>query len=198
MALGHEIEESAWASDDQFDAIAEGLDLGAFADAAEDEGDAEGEVSGVSADIFFDLDDEFAGGSEDENADAAAFGLALAEELEHGENEGGGFTGPGLGDADDIGSGEDFGDGGGLDGGGFGVTGVFDGGEDAGVETERLEWHYKRIGERKGREYRVMEEKSNLGEWRGEISEWRGGRKWRGGWRRSGRRRWRGRGERGR
>ena len=124
MALGHEIEESAWASDDQFDAIAEGLD---------------------------------------ENADAAAFGLALAEELEHGENEGGGFTGPGLGDADDIGTCEDFGDGGGLDGGGFGVTGVFDGGEDAGVETERLERHEKRIGERKGREYRVMGKKSNLG-----------------------------------
>lgn len=135
VALAHEVDETAGGGDDDVGSVAQGLDLGAFADAAEDHGDAQGEVFGVGVDVVFDLGDEFAGGGEDEGFGAAHAALALkaGEVGEDGQGEGGGFAGAGLGDADEVLSGEDLRDGSGLDGGGFSVAGFLDGLENAGV-----------------------------------------------------------------
>ena len=142
VALAEEVHEAAGAGDDEVGAGAEGVDLGAFADAAEDGGDGEGEVAGVGFDVFLDLDGEFAGGGEDEGAGAAAGGgRGEGHAVEEREGEGGGFAGAGLGDADEVAPGEDGGDGGGLDGGGVGVAGFLHGLEDARIESEAGERH---------------------------------------------------------
>ncbi len=72
VALLHEVFETAGGCDDDIDTIAEGADLRALADTAEDHDVAEVGVFGVDAEVFGDLEGEFARGAEDEGADVAA------------------------------------------------------------------------------------------------------------------------------
>ena len=135
----HEVEQTAGAGDDELCAGAEGADLGLFADAAKNGGYAQRQVPRVSPDIFLDLKDEFARGGEDKGAGTAR-GAAdgIGQPGQHGQCEGGGLAGAGLGDADQIMTGDNRRNGLGLDGGGFGVAGFLHGLKDFGIETEDL------------------------------------------------------------
>ena len=73
-------------------------------------------ADGQFVDFAGDLGREFAGGAKDEDLDGRKRGVGL---LDGGNGEGGGFSGAGLGLPDDITSGEQHGNGGGLDGGSF-------------------------------------------------------------------------------
>src|SRR5690606_9081563 len=109
---------------------AHGLDLAVLADAAEDDGVAEGEEFPVGHEAVVDLHREFAGGAEDECAWRAAVGALFAfavawsvgELVEDGQCEGTGFAGAGLCAAEDVVAFEGDGDGLLLDGGGGGVA----------------------------------------------------------------------------
>ena len=54
----------------------------------------------------------------------------FSSKREHGQDEGGGLAGAGLGDAENVAAGQNVGDRLFLDGGGGGVTGSRNGGED--------------------------------------------------------------------
>ena len=97
----------------------------------------------VAADVLLDLRRQLARRRNDEHADAPPAGI-VAQPPELGEDrqyERGGLAGAGLSDADQVMSGKDMRDGGRLDRRGFGVTGLLDGFEDAGVEAKNTKRH---------------------------------------------------------
>lgn len=81
---------------------------------------------------------EVAGGGEDEGADAGA-GVASAEALEHGDQEGGGLPGPCAGHGGDVEAGDDERHGLALDGRGHAVALVAHPAVDVLAEPQRLE-----------------------------------------------------------
>ena len=74
----------------------------------------------VVAEALFDLQGEFAGGGEDQGADAAA--LAQIQSIQDGQRESGGLARTGFGRRDDVVALERGRNGGELDGSGFGVA----------------------------------------------------------------------------
>ncbi len=122
MALFHEIHETAGGGDDDVEAVTEGMDLVVLVDAAVDCGEAEMQGFSIGGKAFGDLGGELARGAEDKTARAFAGGAGGgAEAMENGRGEGGGFSGAGLGAAENVFAGEDVGDRLRLDRGGDGV-----------------------------------------------------------------------------
>ncbi len=138
VTLAHEVEEAARGGDDEVDGRAERLDLGTFSHAAEDRGHPEREILGVGPDVFLNLHHKLPRGRDDQGACAAAPRRVrrCGEHREDRQNKGGGLAGAGLGDADEVVTGEDLRDGLGLDGSGLGVAGVLDCFEDVRAEIE--------------------------------------------------------------
>ena len=78
MTLLREIQQAAGGGHQDVDAAAQRVDLRLHADAAEHHHAGELEVLAVGANAFLDLGREFAGGGQDQRADAdAAFGVLL-------------------------------------------------------------------------------------------------------------------------
>ncbi len=143
MPLLHQVEQPSRTGDDDIDAGAERGDLRSFSHAAENRGHVQRQMFSVRAHIFLDLHDQFTGRCEDQNASAAR--LAVADHAgkfgEDRQREGGGLSGAGLRDADQVVAGEDLGNGLGLDRRRFGVTSFLDGFENAVSETEYAKGH---------------------------------------------------------
>lgn len=136
VVLVVEIKEATGAGHEDIDALAHGLDLRTFADAAVDESVADFEVLAVSLEAFADLGGEFAGGSEDEDADgfATRVGWVFVEGVEDGNGKSGRFSGAGLSAADEVAPSEEEGNGLGLDRRGDGVILVAEGFLDGGSQ----------------------------------------------------------------
>jgi hypothetical protein len=98
-------------------------------DAADQERDVEFLADAVFVEILFDLGREFAGRFEDQGAGHSCPGAALFQKREHGQDEGGGLAGAGLGDAEDVAAGQNVRDRLFLDGGRGRVTGSRNSGE---------------------------------------------------------------------
>ena len=137
-----EIDEAARRCDEDIDAAAQDFDLLADRDAAENHGAGDLQVAAIGLEAFGDLRGELAGGREDEGP-AGVLGRALGcvrQALKHGQREGCGLAGAGLGDAEKIAARQQFGNGAGLDGGGlvvaFGGDGLEDGAERLSSENE--------------------------------------------------------------
>ena len=98
----------------------------------------------VGADILLDLDDKLAGRCNHEGADSP--GGAGGKDREDRQGEGGGLTGTGLGDPDQVTTLEDKGNRRRLDRGRFGVTRLLDGFQNGGIKAEGAEGHGWRKG----------------------------------------------------
>ena len=98
MALPDEVQQAARGGDKQVHAPLQHIDLRTLVDASEDHAVADGEVAGVVAAAFVDLDGQLARRRDDQGADfAAAFGGGLCgQELEDGQRESCGLARPGL------------------------------------------------------------------------------------------------------
>ena len=92
-----QVEQAAGRGHQDVDAAADAVDLRVLAHAAEDHGGAELQVLAVGLHGFFHLGGEFARGGEHQGADGAGLlRRAAAEQLQHGQGEGGGLAGAGL------------------------------------------------------------------------------------------------------
>ena len=135
LAALEEVEHAARRGDQHVRSAHDFLFLIAERDAANQQGDVEFVVHAILDEAFLDLRREFAGGFENERARHARAGAALFEPAQHRQREGRRLARAGLGDAEDVASGERVGDGLGLDGGGVGVTSGRDGREDFFAES---------------------------------------------------------------
>ena len=138
MPLLHQIDQPARGGDHNVHAVAQSLDLRLFADPAVDRGHAQGQMFGVSPDILLDLHHEFARRGDDESPDFSPItrNEGRGQFAEDRENERRRFARAGLRDPDEIVTGQNLRDGGGLNGGGFGVTGFLDGFKNIGSEAK--------------------------------------------------------------
>ena len=140
-ALADVVEQAAGRGDDDLGAAAQGADLAVHAHAAEDGHRADGPVGAVGADALLDLERELAGRDEDEGADAlrGPGPTAGVKRLQHGQHEGRGLAGAGLGAGEQVAAGEDDGDGLRLDGRRLGVALVGDGAQGFGPQPKGIE-----------------------------------------------------------
>src|SRR5207249_11229985 len=121
---------------------AQGIYLPDETDAAVDGSRAPG-VGAVDADAFLDLQRQLPGGSQDQSADASLPGtLGGGQELKHGQDEGGGLSGAGLGSGHQVAAGQHVGDRLTLNGSGKGVALCRDGTEQSGRKPECSEGHW--------------------------------------------------------
>ena len=130
VAPAEQIEQASRTRNHNVSCGTQRANLRLFADATEYGGDGEWKMFGVGADVFLDLHDEFARGREDEDTGAAVRpggSLRGGELCKHRQRERGGLAGAGLRDADEVVTGDDRRNGGGLDGRRFGVTRFLDG-----------------------------------------------------------------------
>ena len=126
--------ETAGGGDDDVGAGSEGVALRAVADAAVEDGGFEIGKTAEVAEGGFDLDGEFAGRFEDE--DARAFGAVRAEAVEHGQGKRSGLAGSGRRGGDEVAAGEDSGNGAQLDGRGIGVAASLRPANEAGIQSK--------------------------------------------------------------
>ena len=124
------VEQAAGGRDQDVDAAGQFTVLVAERDAADQERDVEFLADAVFVEILFHLCREFAGRFEDQGAGHSCPGAALFQHGEHGQDEGSGLAGAGLGDAENIAARQHVGDRLFLDGGRGGVTGCRNRGED--------------------------------------------------------------------
>ena len=123
------VEQAAGGRDQDVDAAGQFGVLVAERDAADQERDVEFLADAVFVEILFHLGREFAGRFEDQGAGHSCPGAALFQHGEHGQDEGSGLAGAGLGDAENVSPGENVGDRLFLDGGRGRVTGSRNSGE---------------------------------------------------------------------
>ena len=102
------------------------------------------EVLGVGVEVLGHLGRELARGGEHEAARHARAGAAAGEPGDHGQDEGGGLAGPGLGDAEHVAPFERGRDGVGLDRGGDLVAGLGHGLENLRIEVQVGEMGHQR------------------------------------------------------
>jgi len=114
MRIGQEIDEAPGRGDEDIGALLDHLALGAETDAAVDDADVEIGKAGVIAKGGLDLGGEFAGGLEDQGADAR---LVFPVEGEDRQGKGSRLAGAGLRGGDEIATGKDDGNCAELDGG---------------------------------------------------------------------------------
>ena len=129
VAALDQVEQAAGRGDQDVDAARQGLDLAAVAQAADDHAEAQAEAAAVGVEAARDLDGELARRRQHQRARALGLG-ALAEAgevLQHGQREGGGLAGAGLGDAQHVAALQQRRDGARLDRRGLGVVGGFEG-----------------------------------------------------------------------
>ena len=124
------VEQAAGGCDQHVDAAGQFGVLVAERDAADQQRDVEFLADAVFVEVLFHLGGEFAGRFEDQGAGHSCPGAALFQHGEHGQDEGGGLAGAGLGDAENVAAGQNVGDRLFLDGGGGRVTGSRNCGED--------------------------------------------------------------------
>jgi hypothetical protein len=126
MTLAHEIEKSAGGGDDYIGAATEGIDLAMLINTTKDDGLTKANIFSVNAEAVGNLRREFSRGTEDETARARLGSLwkrgCGGEPLDDRECEGGGFSGAGLGAADQITAFQGGWNCGSLNGGGIGIT----------------------------------------------------------------------------
>jgi len=104
VAALDQVEQTAWRGDQDVDAARQGLDLAAITQAADDGAKTQAEAAAVGVEAAGDLDRELAGRRQHERARALGLGALpeSGEMLQHGQREGGGLAGAGLGDAQDV------------------------------------------------------------------------------------------------
>ncbi len=110
-ALLLQIQQAARRGDQDVHALLDAVDLGLHAHAAEDDGGVDVQVLRVAAHRFLDLRCEFTRGRQHQGADALAAELvarhlALREAVQHGQGEGRGLAGAGLGACQQVVAGE--------------------------------------------------------------------------------------------
>jgi hypothetical protein len=140
VPLALQVQQAARAGHEDVQAGAQGADLGVLVHAPEDHQVAHAQPGAVGLDAGPDLGCQLSGGGEDEGPDgavASAGTRSLGEVLQHGQGEGRGLAGAGLGAAQHVPPFEEGGDGQCLDRRGCVVAAGRDGlGERLG-ETER-------------------------------------------------------------
>ena len=124
------VEQAAGRGDQDVDAAHQLGVLIVEGDAADDQGDVELLLGTVFDEALFHLGGEFAGRLEDQGAGHARPRATLFQHGEHGQDEGGGLAGPGLGNAEHVAPGEHVGNGLFLNGGRGRITSAGNGGED--------------------------------------------------------------------
>ena len=117
------VEQAAGSCDQDIDAAGQFAVLVAERDAADQERDVEFLADTVFVEVLFDLGREFAGRFEDQGAGHSCPGAALFQHGQHGQDEGRGLAGAGLGDAEDVAAGQNVRDCLFLNGGRGGVAG---------------------------------------------------------------------------
>ena len=129
IAALDQVEQAARRGDQDVDAARQGLDLAAIAQAADDGAEAEAEAPAVGVEAARDLDRELARRREHEATRVLGLrALAEAREvLQHGQREGCGLAGAGLGDAQHVATLQQRRNGARLDRRGHGVVGGFEG-----------------------------------------------------------------------
>ncbi len=128
-ALGM-VEQPAGGCDQDVDAAGLFGVLIAERNAADQQRDVELLADAVFVEILFDLSRQFAGRLQDQGAGHPCPGAALFQHGEHGQDEGGGLAGAGLGDAENVAAGQNVRDRLFLNGGRGGVTRGRNSGED--------------------------------------------------------------------
>ena len=139
LAALEQVEQAAGRGDEDVDAAVELLELVVEGDAADDQRHGQLVVAAVAVEALLDLRGEFARRLEDQRARHARPGAALFEQGQHGQDEGGGLAGAGLGDADDIAARQRMGDRLRLDGRRLGVAAGLNRGQDFRAQSERFE-----------------------------------------------------------
>ena len=140
-ALAHEIEQAAGSGYQDVDATAQGRDLRALRDAAQDHAVVERDVLAVHAEAVRDLHGQFTRGRQHEHARAhAALGLAgIGHAVQERQREGRGLTGSRLGAAEQVASLHDERNGLYLDGRGRGVAFSRDGAKNGNAQAKSCE-----------------------------------------------------------
>ena len=152
-----QVEQTARGGDQNVHAFFQLGDLRVHADATKDHGRSELQVFAVVTHRLFDLSGQFAGGGQDQHAHPGApvFGHGAAAHgqlVQHGQGEGGGFAGAGLGPSQQILTRQNGRDGLGLDGGWVFVAQLAHGFEDRRGEIQFIKSHkrvpswHKKIG----------------------------------------------------
>ncbi len=135
------VEQPARGRDQDIDAAGQLGVLVAERDAADQKRNVEFLADAVFVEILLHLCREFAGRFEDQGAGHSGPGAALFQHGEHGQDEGSGLAGAGLGDAKNVAAGQNVGDRLFLDGGGGRVTGGRYSGEDLVGKSEMGKRH---------------------------------------------------------
>ena len=106
-ALRVQVEQASGRGDEDIDAAAQCIHLGADANTAEDDRGLDGEAGAVGIEPLCNLGRELAGGGEDQRTDGARITTGLGSEtLEHGEGKCGGLSRASLGDTEEVSSGK--------------------------------------------------------------------------------------------
>ena len=129
VAALDQVEQAARRGDQDVDAACQGLDLAAIAQAADDRAKTQAEAATVGVEAARDLDRELAGRRQHERARVLGLGALpeSGEVLQHGQREGCGLAGAGLGDAQHVAALQQRRNGARLDGRGHRVLGGFEG-----------------------------------------------------------------------
>ena len=129
VAALDQVEQTAWRGDQDVDAARQGLDLAAIAQATDDGAEAQPEATAVGVEAARDLDRKLAGRRQHEATRVLGLrALAEAREvLQHGQREGRGLAGAGLGNAQHVATLQERRNGARLDGRGHDVLGGFEG-----------------------------------------------------------------------
>ena len=122
LAPLEQVHQPARGCDQHVDAIVERLDLVAHLDPADQQRELEIVVLAVFLEILRDLRREFARRGEDQRARHQRAASAAGHDIDHRQDEAGGFAGPGLSDPDDVLHHQDRRNGLGLDIGGHGIA----------------------------------------------------------------------------
>ncbi len=143
VAALHQVHQPSGTSDDEMRAGTKGVNLRTFAHAAENRGDAQGQMFSVSFHVLLNLQGEFARGRKNERAGAALASIADdgGELGQHGQCERRRLAGSGLRDADQILTSENGRNGRRLDGRRFRIAGFLHGFQNVGVEAKGAKWH---------------------------------------------------------
>ena len=126
--LAHQVQQAAGAGDDDIRAAVQGFHLAALADAAEDDGAVQAFPFAVQLKVFPGLQGKLPGRGQDQGTDHFRVPLRgqRFQPLQDGQGKGGGFSGAGLGAAQDVLSFQYQRDGGLLDGGRGFIAGIAD------------------------------------------------------------------------
>ncbi len=140
--LAHQVQQTSRGGHENVGLASQGLFLLALADAAEDDGTGQRQMTAIGVETVTDLGSQLSGGGENQRPDVTSSTSGLRQPLQHGQREGSGFAGARLGGSEQVSPFQQVRDGSGLNGRGRVVAFLGDGTGERLDEVEFSEFLY--------------------------------------------------------